>query len=93
MLSRSAHMPGRGDQHGDHLEAVALDVTDADAVRAAVTEAVGTFGRLDVVVQRRVRRRLRDLDAGVLSRIRTVKRFDQKRGAVQKRLVGKTRAR
>lgn len=38
------------DQYGNRLKAVALDVTDADAVRAAVTEAVDAFGRIDVVV-------------------------------------------
>jgi NAD(P)-dependent dehydrogenase (short-subunit alcohol dehydrogenase family) len=34
----------------DRLHKVALDVTDADAARDAVEEAVAAFGRLDVVV-------------------------------------------
>jgi NAD(P)-dependent dehydrogenase (short-subunit alcohol dehydrogenase family) len=37
-------------QHGDRVRAMALDVTDADAARAAVQTAVDAFGRLDVVV-------------------------------------------
>ncbi|MFF0343346.1 oxidoreductase [Kribbella sp. NPDC004875] len=36
-------------QYGDQLRAVALDVTDADAARAAVRTAVEEFGGLDVV--------------------------------------------
>ncbi len=35
---------------GENLRTVALDVTDAEAARAAVKEAVAAFGRLDVVV-------------------------------------------
>ncbi len=34
----------------DRVRAIALDVTDAAAARAAVEETVGAFGRLDVVV-------------------------------------------
>jgi NAD(P)-dependent dehydrogenase (short-subunit alcohol dehydrogenase family) len=37
-------------QHPDAVRAVALDVTDPDAARAAVQAAVDAFGRLDVVV-------------------------------------------
>jgi NAD(P)-dependent dehydrogenase (short-subunit alcohol dehydrogenase family) len=37
-------------QHGDRARAVALDVTDPAAARAAVETAVQEFGRLDVVV-------------------------------------------
>ncbi|MGW2052578.1 oxidoreductase [Streptomyces sp. NPDC001840] len=36
--------------YGDQVRAVALDVTDAEAARAAVRGAAETFGRLDVVV-------------------------------------------
>ncbi|WP_046505193.1 oxidoreductase [Streptomyces odonnellii] len=36
--------------HGERIRAVALDVTDAEAARAAVRGAAETFGRLDVVV-------------------------------------------
>jgi NAD(P)-dependent dehydrogenase (short-subunit alcohol dehydrogenase family) len=36
-------------KYGDQLRAVALDVTDADAARAAVRTAVEEFGGLDVV--------------------------------------------
>ncbi|HEY4884590.1 MAG TPA: oxidoreductase [Myxococcales bacterium] len=37
-------------QHSDRVRAVALDVTDAAAARAAVAAATSAFGRLDVVV-------------------------------------------
>jgi NAD(P)-dependent dehydrogenase (short-subunit alcohol dehydrogenase family) len=37
-------------QYGDRVRAVALDVTDPAAARAAVETATSTFGRLDVVV-------------------------------------------
>jgi NAD(P)-dependent dehydrogenase (short-subunit alcohol dehydrogenase family) len=37
-------------EHGDVLLPVALDVTDADAVRAALAAGVARFGRVDVVV-------------------------------------------
>jgi NAD(P)-dependent dehydrogenase (short-subunit alcohol dehydrogenase family) len=36
--------------HPDRVRAIALDVTDPAAARAAVEAAVGAFGRLDVVV-------------------------------------------
>ncbi|HEX3589842.1 MAG TPA: oxidoreductase [Pseudonocardiaceae bacterium] len=38
------------DRHGDHVRAVALDVTDPVAAQAAVRTAVTEFGRLDVLV-------------------------------------------
>ena len=38
------------DAHPDHVRAVALDVTDSHAARAAVAAAVDNFGRLDVLV-------------------------------------------
>jgi NAD(P)-dependent dehydrogenase (short-subunit alcohol dehydrogenase family) len=37
-------------RYGDHVRAVALDVTDPAAARAAVQNAVDAFGRLDVLV-------------------------------------------
>jgi NAD(P)-dependent dehydrogenase (short-subunit alcohol dehydrogenase family) len=37
-------------EYGDHIRAVALDVTDAAAARAAVQLAIDEFGALDVVV-------------------------------------------
>ncbi len=37
-------------QYGDRVRAVALDVTDAAAARAAVAAATSAFGRLDVLV-------------------------------------------
>ncbi len=37
-------------RHGDRVRAVALDVTDADAARNAVSTAIDVFGRIDVVV-------------------------------------------
>ncbi|MFI9009724.1 oxidoreductase [Actinosynnema sp. NPDC053489] len=38
------------ERHGERVRAVALDVTDPAAARAAVATAVAAFGRLDVVV-------------------------------------------
>ncbi|MEU8422730.1 oxidoreductase [Micromonospora sp. NPDC048835] len=38
------------DRHGDQIRAVALDVNDPSAARAAVRTAVDTFGRLDILV-------------------------------------------
>jgi NAD(P)-dependent dehydrogenase (short-subunit alcohol dehydrogenase family) len=38
------------DRYGDQVRAVALDVTDPAAARAAVATALDAFGRLDVVV-------------------------------------------
>ena len=38
------------ERYGDHVRAVALDVTDEQAAVAAVQLAVDTFGRLDVLV-------------------------------------------
>jgi NAD(P)-dependent dehydrogenase (short-subunit alcohol dehydrogenase family) len=38
------------ERYGDQVRTVALDVTDPAAARAAVTNAVEAFGRLDVVV-------------------------------------------
>ncbi|MDG9674473.1 oxidoreductase [Micromonospora sp. DH14] len=38
------------DSYGDRVRAIALDVTDPGAARAAVATAVQAFGRLDVVV-------------------------------------------
>ncbi|NTX34926.1 MULTISPECIES: oxidoreductase [unclassified Myxococcus] len=38
------------ERYGDRVRAVALDVTDSAAARAAVAEATLAFGRLDVVV-------------------------------------------
>ncbi|MFE9428331.1 oxidoreductase [Kitasatospora sp. NPDC006697] len=37
-------------RYGARVRTAALDVTDAEAARAAVSEAVASFGRLDVVV-------------------------------------------
>ncbi|MET8258405.1 SDR family NAD(P)-dependent oxidoreductase [Micromonospora sp. NPDC005205] len=38
------------DRHGDRVRAVALDVNDPAAARAAVRTAVDTFGQLDILV-------------------------------------------
>ena len=38
------------DKYGDNVLALKLDVTDRDADRAAVDEAAGQFGQLDIVV-------------------------------------------
>ncbi|WP_321471233.1 oxidoreductase [uncultured Paludibaculum sp.] len=50
----TARQPGQlsdfVERYGDRVRAVALDVTDAAAARAAVQTAIDEFGRLDVVV-------------------------------------------
>src|SRR5260221_5677171 len=38
------------ERYGDHVRAVALDVTDERAATAAIQTAVDSFGRLDVLV-------------------------------------------
>ena len=45
--SRLADLENR---YGDQLRTAELDVTDADAARAAVQTAIGRFGRLDVLI-------------------------------------------
>ncbi|WP_433308260.1 oxidoreductase [Micromonospora sp. CA-269861] len=45
-----AHLDDLVDRHGDRVRAVALDVNDPAAARAAVRTAVDTFGRLDILV-------------------------------------------
>jgi NAD(P)-dependent dehydrogenase (short-subunit alcohol dehydrogenase family) len=47
---RPADLDGLVAEYGAQVRAVALDVTDAEAARAAVRTAVDEFGRLDVVV-------------------------------------------
>jgi NAD(P)-dependent dehydrogenase (short-subunit alcohol dehydrogenase family) len=53
-LVATARDPGRladlQERYGDQLRTAVLDVTDADAARAAVQTAVDGFGRLDVLV-------------------------------------------
>jgi len=43
-------LAGLTERYGDHVAAIALDVTDKAAVGAAIGEAHARFGRLDVVV-------------------------------------------
>jgi NAD(P)-dependent dehydrogenase (short-subunit alcohol dehydrogenase family) len=47
---RPEQLADLAERHGDRVRAVALDVTDPAAARAAVATAVEAFGRLDVVV-------------------------------------------
>src|SRR5579859_358408 len=47
---RPEQLAGFAERYGDRVLPLALDVTDADAVRAAVDAGVERFGRLDVVV-------------------------------------------
>jgi NAD(P)-dependent dehydrogenase (short-subunit alcohol dehydrogenase family) len=47
---RPEHLDDLVREYGDHVRAVALDVTDAEAARAAVRTTVEEFGALDVVV-------------------------------------------
>jgi NAD(P)-dependent dehydrogenase (short-subunit alcohol dehydrogenase family) len=47
---RPSQLDALVDTYGDRVRAVALDVTDAEAARAAVELAVKEFGALDVVV-------------------------------------------
>jgi NAD(P)-dependent dehydrogenase (short-subunit alcohol dehydrogenase family) len=50
----TARQPGQlaeiAERYGDRVLPLALDVTDADAARAAVTAGASSFGRVDVVV-------------------------------------------
>jgi NAD(P)-dependent dehydrogenase (short-subunit alcohol dehydrogenase family) len=43
-------LAGLVEQHGDRIRAVAMDVTDEQAVQAAMQAALNAFGRIDVVV-------------------------------------------
>ncbi|GAA4836541.1 oxidoreductase [Kitasatospora terrestris] len=47
---RPEHLADLAARHGARVRTATLDVTDADAARAAVGAAVEAFGRLDVVV-------------------------------------------
>ena len=47
---RPEQLAGFAERYGDRVLPLALDVTDADAVQAAVDAGVARFGRLDVVV-------------------------------------------
>ena len=47
---RPEQLAGFAERYGDRVLPLALDVTDADAVQAAVDAGVERFGRLDVVV-------------------------------------------
>ncbi|GAB2828024.1 SDR family NAD(P)-dependent oxidoreductase [Actinocorallia aurea] len=47
---RTSSLEDLAAKHGERVRLVALDVTDAEAARGAVREAVEAFGRLDVVV-------------------------------------------
>jgi NAD(P)-dependent dehydrogenase (short-subunit alcohol dehydrogenase family) len=53
-VAATARQPGQlaefAERYGDRVLPLAVDVTDANAVRAAVAACVGRFGRLDVVV-------------------------------------------
>ena len=53
-LVATAHNPSElsdlAERYGDQIQTVALDVTDPEAANAAITNAVDTFGRLDVLV-------------------------------------------
>lgn len=47
---QTAPLASLSEKYGARVLSLALDVTDADAVRAAVANGIRTFGRLDVVV-------------------------------------------
>ncbi|MGC5311839.1 oxidoreductase [Micromonospora zamorensis] len=47
---RPEQLDDLAERYGDRVRGVALDVTDPAAARAAVREAIDTFGRLDVLV-------------------------------------------
>src|SRR5436190_113408 len=57
--------------HGDRLFPVALDVTDAEAVRSAVAAGVERFGRLDVVVNNAGYANLAPIETGTEADFRT----------------------
>jgi NAD(P)-dependent dehydrogenase (short-subunit alcohol dehydrogenase family) len=54
LVAATARQPDQLDdlvlEHGERLRVIALDVTDARAAQAAITEAHRHFGRLDVIV-------------------------------------------
>ena len=54
LVAATARQPGQlaglSTEYGDSIHPIALDVTDAAAARAAITEARERFGRLDVIV-------------------------------------------
>ena len=54
LVAATARQPGQladlSAEYGDSIHPIALDVTDAAAARAAITEARERFGRLDVIV-------------------------------------------
>src|SRR5260370_28462026 len=47
---RPEQLAGLGAEYGDSIHPIALDVTDPAAAVAAIAEARGRFGRLDVIV-------------------------------------------
>ena len=54
LVAATARRPAQLDEllaeHGDRIYPIGLDVTDAEAARAAIAEARHHFGRLDVIV-------------------------------------------
>jgi NAD(P)-dependent dehydrogenase (short-subunit alcohol dehydrogenase family) len=54
LVAATARQPAQLDDlvadYGERIHTIALDVTDAQAARAAIAEAHGHFGRLDVIV-------------------------------------------
>ena len=48
--SSPSQLSDLAERYGDQIQTVALDVTDPEAANAAITNAVDTFGRLDVLV-------------------------------------------
>ncbi len=54
LVAATARRPGQlsdlSREYGDHIHAIALDVTDAVAAGSAIAEARKRFGRLDVIV-------------------------------------------
>src|ERR1700759_2996366 len=68
---RPEHRKAFPREHGPRVLPLALDVTDADAVQAAIDAAVARFGRLDVVVNNAGYANLAPIETGDQADFRT----------------------
>ncbi|MGA8457046.1 MAG: SDR family NAD(P)-dependent oxidoreductase [Streptosporangiaceae bacterium] len=86
----TARQPGQlaefADRYGDRVLPLALDVTDAGAVRDAVAAGTGRFGRLDVVVNNAGYANVAPVETGDETDFRT--QFETNFWGVYKRVQG-----